>query len=124
MFYEDSYMTARSYLAMVREAQETIDVLEKRIELRSEIGTDSEELGAELADARSALKVRKADAADTISRLKGPRVQLVMLKRYVDLETWEQIAEELDTGVRTVQSIHGDGLAQLEKQLEGGGDAW
>lgn len=115
--FDDTYMEARDYLGLVREAQETIEVLEKRIELRSEIGVETEELEKELANARDVLKVRKADTADTISRLKGTRVQLVMLKRYVDLESWEQIAEEMDLGIRTVQSAHGGGLVQLEKRL-------
>lgn len=121
MFYEDNYMAARNYLGLVREAQETIDVLEKRISLRGEIGVDNSELEGELANARDVLKVRKADTAETISRLKGTRVQLVMMKRYVDLETWEKIAEDLDMGIRSVQSIHGGGLVQLEERLAEGG---
>lgn len=119
MMYEDTYKEARDYLTRVRDAQDTIDVLEKRIALRAEIGLDNDELEAELANARDTLKVRKADTAETISRLKGPRVQLVMMKRYVDLMSWEEIAQEMDLGVRAVQSTHGGGLVQLEELLEG-----
>lgn len=117
MYYEDSYMTARNYLGLVREAQGIIEVLEKRIDLREAIGADNGELEGELANARDVLKVRKADTAETISRLMGASVQLVMMKRYVEFKTWDQIAEEMDLGVRAVQSIHGDGLVQLEKKL-------
>lgn len=119
MMYEDTYKEARDYLARVRDAQDTIDVLEKRIALRAEIRLDNDELEAELANARDVLKVRKADTAETISRLKGPRVQLVMMKRYVDLLSWDEIAQEMDLGVRAVQSTHGGGLVQLEELLEG-----
>ncbi len=115
--FDDTYMMARNYLGLVREAQETIEMLEKRIGLRSEIGVGTEELEKELANARDVLKVRKADTAETISRLNGTRVQLVMMKRYVELKSWEQIAGEMDLGIRTVQSAHGGGLVQLEKRL-------
>ena len=118
--FEDSYMAARNYLGLVREAHETVEVLEKRISLRSEIGVENEELEGELANARDVLRVRRADTAETLSRLKGARVQLVMIKRYVDLETWEEIAEDLDLGVRAVQSVHGAGLVQLEERLAKG----
>ena len=37
-----------------------------------------------------------------------------------DLETWEEIAEDLDLGVRAVQSVHGAGLVQLEERLAKG----
>ena len=115
--FDDTYMTARNYLDLVREAKETIDVLEARISLRKEIGAETEELEGELANARDVLKVRQADTADTISRLKGSRIQLVLLKRYVELKTWEQIASEMDCTVRRAQSIHGGGLVQLEERL-------
>ena len=115
--FEDTYMAARNYLGRVREAKDSIDVLEKRISLREEIGVDTEELENELANARDVLKVRKADTAETISRLNGARVQLVMIKRYVELKPWEQIAEEMDLTVRAVQGAHGGGLVQLEERL-------
>ena len=44
-------------------------------------------------------------------------VSATMIKRYVDLETWEQIASEMDMTVRAVQSLHGYGLVEMEAQL-------
>ena len=44
--FDDTYMTARNYLDLVREAKETIDVLEARISLRKEIGAETEELSS------------------------------------------------------------------------------
>ena len=117
MYYTDNYMTARNYLDRVREAKHTIDVLEKRISLKREIGVDVEGLEGELANARDVLKVRKADTAETISHLETAKVQMVMLLRYVELKTWEQIAEEMDITVRGVQSLHGAGLSSLEERL-------
>ena len=122
MFYEETYMAARDYLGRVREAKETIDVLEKRMALRREIGADVEELEGELANARDVLKVRKADTAEMISRLGKAKVQMVMLLRYVELKTWEQVAEEMDLTVRQVQSLHGAGLVSLEERLTCDGD--
>lgn len=117
MYYEDSYMQARTYLGRVREAKESIDMLEKRISLRAEIGADVSDLEDELANANDALKVRRADVADMVSRLGKPNVQMVLLLRYVELKTWEQIATEMDRSIRSVQSLHGSGLVQLEAML-------
>ena len=115
--FEDTYMAARNYLGGVCEAKESIDMLEKRISLREEIGADTSELEGELNNARDVLKVRKADTAETISRLRGVRVQMVLVLRYVELMTWDQIAEEMNLSVRSVQSIHGNGLEQLDERL-------
>ena len=119
--FEDTYMAAREYLGRVREAKESIDILEKRISLREEIGVETDELEKELENARDVLKVRKADTAETISRLNGVRIQMVLMLRYVEMMTWEQIAEEMNLSVRSVQSIHGGGLVQLDERLMAAG---
>ena len=110
-------MRTRKYLSLVRETQGQIEMLEKRIALREEIRMDCHELEGELANARDVLKVRKADIADTISRLKGFDVQKVMLLRYVDLKSWERIAEEMERSIRTVHKLHGKGLFQLDERF-------
>ena len=46
--YEDSFMTAREFLGMVREDAQRIEVLEKRIEFRNELCEATADLEAEL----------------------------------------------------------------------------
>ena len=115
--FEDSYVKARNYLGQVKETQEAVDILEKRISLRKEIEIETDELEVKLAEARDDLKVQKSNTAESLSRLSRPNVALVMIKRYVDLETWEQIAQEMDMTVRAVQSLHGYGLVEMEGRL-------
>jgi DNA-directed RNA polymerase specialized sigma24 family protein len=115
--FEDTYVNARNYLGQVKETQEMVDILEKRISLRKEIGIETDELEEELVEAREDLKVQKSNTAESLSRLSRPNVALVMIKRYVDLETWVQIAQEMDMTVRSVQSLHGYGLVEMEAQL-------
>ena len=100
--FEDSYVKARNYLGQVKETQEAVDILEKRISLRKEIEIETDELEVELAEAREDLKVQKSNTAETLSQLSRPNVALVMIKRYVDLETWEQIAQEMDAFGKTM----------------------
>ena len=110
-------MRTRNYLGLVREVQGQIEMLEKRIALRREIGLDCRELEDELANARDVMKVRKADTTDTISRLKDYGVQKVLVLRYVDLKSWEQISEEMERSIRTVHKLHGKGLLQLDERF-------
>ena len=43
----------------------------------------------------------------------------VCWKRYIDLKTWDEIAEEMDfTTARTVQRIHGRALLEVQKILD------
>jgi len=47
----------------------------------------------------------------------------VMMRRYIDLKTWDQIAEDLDVGVREVQKLHGKALPILDGMLKERTDA-
>ena len=40
-----------------------------------------------------------------------------MMKRYVDLKSWEEIAADMNIGVREVQKLHGRALPFLDELL-------
>lgn len=120
--YEDSFMTAREFLGMVREAAQRIEVLERRIAYRQELGEDAVDLEAEL-ETENRKKLTRANAVmDAISRLRKADQQTVMMKRYVDLKSWEEIAADMDIGIREVQKLHGRALPFLDELLGGGSD--
>ena len=115
--YEDSFMTAREFLGMVREDAQRIEVLEKRIEFRNELGEATADLEAELGTMEQE-KLHHANAVMTaISRLRKADQQTVMMKRYVDLKSWEEIAADMDIGIREVQKLHGRALPALDEML-------
>ena len=43
--------------------------------------------------------------------------QMVITKRYLDGETWEQIAVDMDMALRSVHKLHGQALPILELML-------
>ena len=115
--YEDSFMTAREFLGMVREDAQRIEVLERRIAYRQELGEDAVDLEAEL-ETENRKKLTRANAVmDAISRLRKADQQTVMMKRYVDLKSWEEIAADMDIGIREVQKLHGRALPALDEML-------
>jgi len=115
--YEDSFMTAREFLGMVREDAQRVEVVERRIAYRQELGEDAVDLEAEL-ETENREKLTRANAVmDAISRLRKADQQTVMMKRYVDLKSWEEIAADMDIGIREVQKLHGRALPALDEML-------
>ena len=120
--YEDTFMTAREFLATVREAEQRIEVLERRIAYRQELGEDTAELETERETAEREKLTNANEVMDAISHLRKADQQTVMMKRYVDLKSWEEIAAGMDIGVREVQKLHGKALPFLDELLGGGSD--
>ena len=115
--YEDTFMTAREFLATVREAEQRIEVLERRIAYRQELGEDAVDLEAELETENREKLTHANEVMDVISHLRKADQQTVMMKRYVDLKSWEEIAADMNIGVREVQKLHGRALPFLDELL-------
>jgi len=102
---------------MVREDAQRVEVVERRIAYRQELGEDAVDLEAEL-ETENREKLTRANAVmDAISRLRKADQQTVMMKRYVDLKSWEEIAADMDIGIREVQKLHGRALPALDEML-------
>lgn len=69
---------------------------------------------SELSDEMSALWSRRMEIINTIGML-DHRHQLLLHKRYIEDERWEQIAYEMHITWRHCHRIHGRALAELEK---------
>ncbi len=115
--FEDTFMTARGFLGMVREDAQQIDVLQRRISFRKDLGEDTADLEEELEKIEREKLLHANEVMDTISYLRKADQQTAMMKRYVDLKSWEDIAADMDIGVREVQKLHGKALPVLDELL-------
>lgn len=60
----------------------------------------------------------KNEILDTIFRLDDPRERMVLKGRYVDMQTWEQIAVEMSYSYMQVTRIHGYALNSIKDVIE------
>ncbi|WP_349688169.1 hypothetical protein [Acidaminococcus sp. DS4831] len=44
--------------------------------------------------------------------------RLVLRDRYIHFDAWEDIARSMGKGIRWVYTVHGEGMAAVEKILE------
>lgn len=63
----------------------------------------------------------KVDATDLVGELPDINQQMVIIRRYVDMQTWEDISAGMGMGVRRVQKLHGRALPVLEEILRKSG---
>ena len=106
-----SYMTARptdqepvSHTRNVHAMEDTVlKILEANQELDAQI---------------DALVDKKLEIASVISRVEDVECRLVLEKRYLTFEKWEEIAVDLHYSVRTVQRIHGRALEVVQGILD------
>lgn len=117
------FWRTKQYLHRVRDGIRRCSLLEQRINLRlqdpdgSEY-SDTNELNDELMNAEQQVTDTKITITDLISRLPDVNQQMVITERYVNMKTWERIAQEMNTSVRIVQKIHGKALPLIEKLIE------
>lgn len=123
-------MTAKSYLqqyrSAVRRAEASLDHL---AELRA-IAERSNKLGATVArlvDAEAQidgeielLAAVEREITRTINAVQDERLQLVLYRRYILGEKWEQIAVNLNLDYRWVLRLHGRALAAVADVLKEG----
>lgn len=57
----------------------------------------------------------KTDIMETINQMKDPICQLLLEMRYIEGQTWEEVASALSYNDRTVFKIHGRALKEFEK---------
>lgn len=134
-------MDAKGYLEEYKLMQTRLNVLQAEIErLRAEaesvsINLDGMPKGGQTGDKTARLAVQIADMESTwkqelswlwsrrmkiisqLGELKNHRHQTLLHKRYIENETWEAIAYEMDLSWRHTYRLHGSALAEFEKIL-------
>ena len=114
-------LSTRIYLQRVREIRNSIDLLGRRVQYRLDAGLDAGDLYKQITDKHEELKAVTAEIADEISKIGNVGQEMVLTMRYIDLKTWDEIAEAMDLRVKTVLKFHGYGLAHMRDVLAGDG---
>ena len=111
------YIETRVYLQQVRDEKHRVDLIQKRIQYRKEAGLDTSEAEQELSVVQDKLKRVTAEVAEEISKLYNVNLEMVMVKRYIDTLSWDDIAKTLDLKMRTVLKFHGNALPRMRRIL-------
>ena len=82
------------------------DVIAKIVDLESEMNRDIDRL-IDL----------KRDIGNAISKVDSPNEQIILEYRYLDRQSWHDIAEKIGLHPRTVFRLHEQGLRKIEKNL-------
>lgn len=107
----------RDYLNQIKNCRQRIELLEKRLSYRSTVNMDIIDIGIEITEEEQKLARLRAEVSDEISKLDNVRLEMVMNSRYVDGMSWEKIAADMGSTIRSVQSIHGRALPAMEEVL-------
>lgn len=132
-------MTAKEYLNDIRKMDLEIKTLQDQIvKLRQNAeglkamelsdmprGGKSKDLAdyvAELADLQmkcvsyiTNLVEKKDKAMDCIMQIDGSELRNVLLLRYIQCLSWDEIADRMQYSIRTIFSLHGSALSELSK---------
>ena len=111
------FLETRKYLQQVRDLKRSIRLMENRIDYRQDAGYDISWHEGQLESLQTQLKIATADVAEEISKLHDVNQEVVMTKRYIDVMSWDEIAETSDMKMRTVQKCHGHALPVMEQIL-------
>ena len=116
--FEDTFMNARAFLGRVRELNHQLEVTRRRLEYRSELGEDTGEVEEWIRNLEQSILEWKRNVMEALTVLPTAEQAAVIMKRYVDLMTWDEIAADMDIGVREVQKLHGKALPILDVKIE------
>ena len=111
------FVATRKYLQQVRDQKRHIQLLENRIKYRKDAGLDTSWHEEDLAQAQKELKLTIAEVAEEISKLDDINQEVVMTKRYIEVMSWDDVAETADLKMCTVQKCHGRALPRMEEIL-------
>ena len=111
------FVATRKYLQQVRDQKRHIQLLENRIKYRKDAGLDTSWHEEDLVQAQKELKLTIAEVAEEISKLDDINQEVVMTKRYIEVMSWDDVAETADLKMRTVQKCHGRALPRMEEIL-------
>ncbi len=85
---------------------------------REEILTKVMDLEREIEEDIDRLIDLKADMVEKVSELPDLKCQRVLLYRYSDMLSWDQIAAEFGFSVRYIHKLHGKAIAELATRVQ------
>lgn len=111
------FIKTREYLNQVKEAAQKVEMLKKRIEFHENAGNGLSTLPEELEVAMQDHRQKMASLADMIAKVPKVRYQWILIKRYVELLNWDEIAYQGNMRYRRVVSAHGLALPEMQDVL-------
>jgi hypothetical protein len=111
------FIKTREYLNQVKEAAQKVEMLKKRIEFHENAGNGLSTLPEELEVAMQDHRQKMASLADMIAKVPKVRYQWILIKRYVELLNWDEIAYQGNMRYRKVVSAHGLALPEMQDVL-------
>ena len=76
------------------------------------------DLEAKIADELDRLVDLKTEIRETIDRVEDADQRMLLRYRYIHFHTWEEIADEMNYGLRWVYIIHGHALDSVNRILK------
>lgn len=76
------------------------------------------DLEQEISEDLGQLMDLKRDLQQVVDGVSRPEYQVILQKRYLEMEQWEDIAGDMNYDVRYVQKLHGRALADVQELLD------
>lgn len=76
------------------------------------------DLEHEITEDLARLMDMKKDLQRVVDSVSRPEYQVILQKRYLEMEHWEEIADDMNYDVRYVQKLHGRALAEVQDLLD------
>jgi len=108
-----SFHATREYLHQIKDCKHRIKLLGYRKDYRWNANMDTKMIEEKVEAEEAKMVDLRVEISDEISKLNDVRQEGVMLRRYVECLSWEEIALEMGIAARTVQRIHGKALPMM-----------
>lgn len=119
---KDWYKDVMAYLNRVNDWRRRVGLLKSRVELLDAVDDPDEDLSLyrnevhqKLADAEQDMKLVRTEVTELIGQLDCEVQRTVFMRRYVEWQSWKQIAWAMDLPVETVKMRHAKALPMLKR---------
>ena len=121
---KDWYKDVMAYLNRVNDWRRRVGLFKARAELLDAVDDPDEDLIAyrdevhqKLADAEQVMKRVRTEVAELIGQLDNEEQRTVFTRRYVEWQSWKQVAWAMDMPVETVKMLHAKALPKLKRLM-------
>lgn len=119
---KDWFKDVMVYLSRMNDWRRRVGMLKARAELLDAVDDPNEDLSAyrdevhqKLADAEQVMKRVRVEVTELIGQLDCEVQRTVFTRRYVEWQSWKQIAWAMELPVETVKMLHAKALPKLKR---------
>lgn len=121
---KDWFRDVMVYLNRVNDCRRRVEAIRSRAALLDEVADPDEELTAyrdevhqKLADAEQVMKRVRTEVTELVGQLDCEVQRTVFTRRYVEWQSWKQIAWAMELPVETVKMLHAKALPKLKRLM-------